>query len=146
MVSGKPGLDDFPVRTSDKIRYADTDRQGHVNNAVFSTLLESGRVEILYDRKTPLAARGCAFVIANMNIDFHSELHWPGTAHVGTRTVSVGRSSIKLDQVIFQRDSCVATATTVIVQMNEATRKSHPLLQETVKFLSALKNPDSKTG
>ena len=31
-------LEDFPLRTFDKIRYADTDRQGLVNNAVFAPL------------------------------------------------------------------------------------------------------------
>ena len=36
-------LDQFPLRTRDKLRYADTDRQGHVNNAVFATFLETGR-------------------------------------------------------------------------------------------------------
>jgi acyl-CoA thioester hydrolase len=30
----------------DVLRYADTDRQGHVNNAVFATFLESGRVRV----------------------------------------------------------------------------------------------------
>lgn len=35
-------LEDFPLRTYDKIRYADTDQQGHVNNAVFATFLETG--------------------------------------------------------------------------------------------------------
>ncbi|WP_343068673.1 hypothetical protein [Kaustia mangrovi] len=42
-------LDDFPLRTSDKLRYADTDRQGHVNNAVFATFMETGRVAFLHD-------------------------------------------------------------------------------------------------
>lgn len=29
-------LADFPLQTFDKVRYADTDRQGHVNNAAFA--------------------------------------------------------------------------------------------------------------
>jgi acyl-ACP thioesterase len=29
-------IDDFPLRTYEKLRYVDTDRQGHVNNAVFA--------------------------------------------------------------------------------------------------------------
>ena len=53
-----PNLDLFPLRTHDKIRYADTDRQGHVNNANFSTFLETGRTEILYNPDTPLTAPG----------------------------------------------------------------------------------------
>jgi acyl-CoA thioester hydrolase len=34
-----PALEDFPFQTFDKVRYADTDRQGHVNNAAFATFL-----------------------------------------------------------------------------------------------------------
>ena len=51
-----PVLEDFPARATDTIRYADTDRQGHVNNAVFSTFLETGRVMFLLgasDRPAP---------------------------------------------------------------------------------------------
>ena len=43
-----PLLDDFVALSREKLRYSDTDRQGHVNNAVFSTFLETGRVELLF--------------------------------------------------------------------------------------------------
>jgi acyl-CoA thioester hydrolase len=121
-------IGDFPLRTSDKIRYADTDRQGHVNNAVFATLLETGRVEILYDPASPLASPGSSFVIAQLVLEFRSEIKWPGTVVIGTRVASLGRSSIKLEQGLFQNDRCVATAETVIVLMDETTRQSrlHP--------------------
>ena len=46
-------LDSFPIITDCKIRYADTDRQGHVNSGVFSTFLEVGRSEILFNPHTP---------------------------------------------------------------------------------------------
>jgi len=32
---------------TDRLRFSDLDRQDHVNNAVFSTLFESGRVGVL---------------------------------------------------------------------------------------------------
>ena len=37
-----PQLADFPIRAPDIIRFADLDRQGHVNNAVYSTYFEIG--------------------------------------------------------------------------------------------------------
>lgn len=52
--------DTYARWTRDVIRYADTDRQGHVNNAVFSTFLETGRVDILYNPEMPLGARRCS--------------------------------------------------------------------------------------
>jgi acyl-CoA thioester hydrolase len=53
-----PTLAQFPLHAYDKLRYADTDRQGHVNNAVFATALETGRVELLHDPSLPLAEPG----------------------------------------------------------------------------------------
>jgi acyl-CoA thioesterase FadM len=34
----------YKIWTYDKLRYNDTDRQGHVNNAIFATFFETGRV------------------------------------------------------------------------------------------------------
>ena len=44
----------YPVLTTDTIRYGDTDCQGHVNNAVFSTFIATGRSEILYRQQPPV--------------------------------------------------------------------------------------------
>jgi acyl-CoA thioester hydrolase len=128
-------LADFPHRTSDKLRYADTDRQGHVNGAVFATFLESGRVEILYDPAAPLCGTGTAFVIARLVLDLHAEINWPGVVWIGTRVASVGRSSVRLAQAIFQDDRCVATAETVIVLMDESSRRSASLAETAKKTL-----------
>ena len=73
-----------PVVTSDKIRYADTDRQGHVNNAAFATFCETGRVEILYYPAHPLTSDGGEFVIVSLNLVFKDEIQWPGEVTIGT--------------------------------------------------------------
>ncbi len=129
-------LEDFPFQTFDKVRYADTDRQGHVNNAAFSTFLETGRVEFLYDPQSPLITEGVSFVIVNLNLQFVAEVNWPGRVDIGTGVTKVGKSSLHLNQGLFQDGRCVATAETVIVQMNEQTRKSQPLSDKTKAFLS----------
>ena len=113
--------------TIEKLRYCDTDRQGHVNNAVFSELCEAGRVAFLYDPDSPAAPPGCAFVLARLELDFLGELNWPGMVDVGTAVLSVGRSSFRLGQGLFSGGSCIATAETIIVLMDEATRRSTPL-------------------
>ena len=133
-----PLLAAYPLRTFEKLRYADTDRQGHVNNAIFSTMLETGRVELLYDPHRPLHEPGCTFVIASLHLDFRGEINWPGQVEIGTRVAVVGKSSVTLEQGLFQQDVCVATAQTVIVQMNEETRRSHPLSQRSVTWLNGL--------
>jgi acyl-CoA thioester hydrolase len=138
-------LEDFPARTSDKVRYRDTDRQGHVNNAVFATFLETGRVEILFDPGYPLADPGSAFVIARLVLDFRSEVTWPGEVTIGTRVASIGRSSVRLEQAIFQNGKCVATAETAVVQMDETTRRSRSLSQPARDRLSAFIGPSRQS-
>lgn len=130
-----PALDDFAFRTYDKLRYADTDRQGHVNNAVFSTFLETGRVEFLYDPQAPLVTSGRFFVIADLSLRFIAEVNWPGTVDIGTAVARVGNASFGLVQGVFQDGRCVATANTVIVQMDEQTRRSSPLEDAAKAFL-----------
>jgi acyl-CoA thioester hydrolase len=115
------------------LRYADTDRQGHVNNAVFATFLESGRVPILYGPDKPIAPEGASFVIARLVLDFRLEIHWPGEVLVGTSVLRLGNSSVTLGQGIFCNGRCAATAETVIVLVDDATRKSRPLPETTRK-------------
>ncbi len=131
-----PALADFPLRTFDKVRYADTDRQGHVNNAAFSTFLETGRVEFLYDPQSPLTAVNASFVIASLSLKFLAEINWPGRVDIGTAVTQVGSSSISFYQGLFQNGRCVATAETVVVQINEHSKKSHPLADEAKTFLA----------
>lgn len=128
-------LEHFPVRSWDKIRFADTDRLGHVNNAVFSTILETGRVEIFYHPEHPITLDETEFVIASINLNFVSEINWPGRVDVGTGITRIGNSSAGLYQEAYQDGQVVATAETVIVQMNVKTRKSHPLSAVARSFL-----------
>ena len=93
-------------------------------------------MEFLYDPQSPLAAQEAAFVIANLNLNLLAEINWPGRVEIGTAVSKVGNSSIRLFQGLFQDGRLVATAETVIVQMNEETRKSHPLTDAAKAFLS----------
>jgi acyl-CoA thioesterase FadM/GNAT superfamily N-acetyltransferase len=134
-------LEDFPLRSFDKLRYGDTDRQGHVNNAVFATLLETGRVEMAYPGGVALMDPGCAFVIARLELDFISEVLWPGRVDIGTRVKSIGRSSIRVEQALFQDHRPVAWCESVIVQVNEATHKSQAFSDDAIAKLKRFAAP-----
>ncbi|MDR3439747.1 thioesterase family protein [Telmatospirillum sp.] len=129
----------------DVLRYADTDRQGHVNNAVFATFCESGRTSFLCDPATPLAPVGTNFVIARLLLDFLGEILWPGRVDIGTGVLSLGRSSFTLGQGIYVGDRCHATAETVIVLTDEKTRRSTPLPEDVRKRLIDLAVAESPT-
>ncbi|AUH63506.1 acyl-CoA thioesterase [Paracoccus zhejiangensis] len=138
-----PALSDFPLQSFEKLRYSDTDRLGHVNNAVFSTMLETGRVDFLLAGETALNAPGSVFVIARLELDYLAEVTWPGNVDIGTGVLSVGRSSMTLRQALFQHGRCVADATTVLVQMNEETRRPQPLTDAAVTRLNGLTVPQA---
>ena len=125
----------YNIWSYDKLRYNDTDRQGHVNNAVFATFFETGRVAFLYDEQLKLSAPGCEFVVARLAIDFHAELYFPGKVDIGTRVLSIGRSSFTFGQGVFKGELCVATAESVGVQMNDETRRPQPLTPAMIAWL-----------
>lgn len=133
-----PKRSDFPAQNYDKLRYGDTDRQGHVNNAVFTTLLETGRIGVLEATDRPLQEPGFNFVIARLAVDYLAEIFWPGTVEIGTAVRTIGNSSVQLTQALFQNEKCVATAESVLVQVDPATHRPVPISTRMREALAAL--------
>ena len=76
-------------------------------------------------------------MIAKLALEFLSEMHWPGAVEIGTRVEKVGQSSVTLAQGLFVNQRCVATAGSVVVLMEIATRRSVNLSKETAEALRA---------
>ena len=121
-----PRPEDFPHRMVETIRFGDLDRQNHVNNAVFATFFESGRVILLYDAQYGLGAQDTSFVLAHLAIDFLGEMRWPGEVEIGTAIAAVGNSSLKVNQALFVNGVCVATAENTLVRVDKETHKPRP--------------------
>jgi acyl-CoA thioester hydrolase len=134
-----PRIEQFPGRVRDLIRFADLDPQGHVNNTVFATFFETGRVMLLRDPKNLLNPPGATSVLARLDINFLKELHWPGEVEIGTGTVEIGRSSYTFLQAIFSNGQCAATGRATMVMIDAATRKARPLPGEVVERLEKLR-------
>ena len=128
-----PRLEDFPYRLSDNVRFADLDPNQHVNNAVYATYFETGRVTLMKDRSYGLMPDGVAWIMVRLDIHFRAELRWPGTIEMGLGVVKFGRTSVTFDQVVFSEGKCVASAQSVSVLLDEATRKPTPLTAEIVR-------------
>jgi len=136
-----PTLDDYPCRTFDKLRYGDTDRQGHVNNAVFATFFETGRVEMLLSAEVQFLAPGQSLVLARLEIDLVAEINWPGTVEIGTRVTKIGRSSTTLEHAVFQNGRLAARGHSVVVLTDETTRRSTPMSEAAIAALRARMAP-----
>lgn len=132
-------LADHPHRITETIRFGDTDRLGHVNNAVFATYFEMGRTALFFDPERPtIPAAGRGFILAHLAIDFRAELRWPGRVDIGTGVVKLGTSSFTLRQAVFKDGMLAATATAVMVAFDLDSRRPVPLPEATRRALDRL--------
>jgi acyl-CoA thioester hydrolase len=139
-----PDLADYPVRSVDKLRFADTDRQGHISNAVFAVCCQNARMELLCDQDRIPLAPNTQFVIVKLVLEFRAEMHWPGKVEIGTRVSRIGSSSVVLGQALYVGEACVAMAVSTVVLMDGTTRRSTPLPPQTVLALKGLARPDQR--
>jgi acyl-CoA thioester hydrolase len=130
-----PRLADYPHRVTDVIRFGDLDPQGHVNNAVFSTYFESGRVAMFRNEDLGIGVSNATFVLVRQEIDFMRELRWPGHVAIGTALVELGRSSFTVAQVIFEGDQCAAAGRATMVMLDAAARRPIPLAPDVIARL-----------
>jgi acyl-CoA thioester hydrolase len=132
-LNANPRLEDFPYRLTDNVRFADLDPNQHVNNAVYATYFETGRVTLMKDPTFGLMPEGLAWIMVRLDIHFRAELKWPGTIEMGLGVSKFGRTSVTFDQVVFSEGKCVASSQSVSVLIDEFTRKPTPLTAEIKK-------------
>lgn len=130
---GRPGLSDQTTRGAfrfwarEQIRFADLDPLGHVNNNAIGVLLESARVVMFARAGVPVTGDGSGtgpgIMLARLAIDFRSEGRYPGSLDIGIALARIGRSSISLREGIFDGERCVATAESVCVLIDFASRR-----------------------
>ena len=132
-LNANPQLEDFPYRLTDNVRFADLDPNQHVNNAVYATYFETGRVTLMKDLKFGLMPEGLAWIMVRLDIHFRAELKWPGSIEMGLGVSKFGRTSVTFDQVVFSETRCVASSQSVSVLIDEISRRPVPLTDEIKK-------------
>lgn len=118
----------FPFWTDEKLRIQDTDLNGHVNNASIAALCEAGRGEIISAVTGEPRSRPLAAALRRVVIDYLAEIHYPGLVRIGSAISRIGNTSITIRQELFLDELRFATAESVIVFMDRATRRPAPLL------------------
>ena len=117
----------FAFWTEEKLRIADTDMNGHVNNGAIGAFCEAGRAELMQAAAGPPRERTIAMALARVVIDDRGEIHYPGRVRIGCAVTRLGTSSITIEQGLFFGDLCFATAESVLVVMDPATRRPTPI-------------------
>ena len=117
----------FPHWASEHVRWSDTDMIGHVNNLAFAAYLATGRALFLRHFTIAAAPSRALFVLGEITIRFLGEAHWPADIDAGTGVVEIGRRTLRLAQGLFDGERCIATSESVLVLLDEATRKSRDI-------------------
>lgn len=78
------------------VRFGDTDRFGHVNNAAYATYVETARIALITSLGYPLGG----MILAHLAIDYRRQLHVGDPLVVLSRVGSVGRTSVRLNHAL----------------------------------------------
>jgi acyl-CoA thioester hydrolase len=95
----------FHHRVDVPVRVADTDTFDHVNNAVYLTYFEIGRVGYLEEATgegLPVPAFGArvSYILAEARVAFRSAAIYGETLTIETRVARIGRTSLTMDHRI----------------------------------------------
>lgn len=89
-----------------QVRFKDTDRIGHVNNANYLTYFEQGRVEYfnaVFDRTINWATQG--FVLARTELNHILPVYLQDKMYVSTRVIKLGNKSLTVENVLFKTEN-----------------------------------------
>lgn len=105
------------------LRFSDQDNLGHINNVAYAAYVEQARVALI-DKLLRSRGDNIDYILANVQIDYRREMHFPGTVDVGARLLRVGNKSITTGYGLFKDGGNVATAGSVNVFFDSATRQT----------------------
>lgn len=117
--------------TSENLRFADVDANGHINNGAFIELLENARVSYLRQIVRQFGGGGglprFRLVIGRIEADFKRQMFYPGTATACARIVEAHQRKVVIGQALFDGEgNCTAVQKVIMVSLNEETHKSTP--------------------
>ena len=113
------------------VRYADLDPQGHVNNAVYLTYLESARLGY-YEQAgiwVPNSDKYTGLVVARVEIDYLAPIRYGEALQVGLRLARMGEKSLTFTFRIeaVNTGQPAARGISVMVAYDNASIKSRPI-------------------
>jgi acyl-CoA thioester hydrolase len=131
-----------PYVTTQRLRFCDTDKLGHVNNAVYAVMLEAGRSELVGQAGLLDPSGGSGVVIARLEIDFLREMNWPGEVTIETEIARIGTKSVHVRQRLFFAGGLVSRAASVLAVIDMTTRRAVAISDDWRARLSAWVVPE----
>jgi acyl-CoA thioester hydrolase len=128
----------YGFSTSENLRFADLDANGHINNGAFIELLENSRVSYLRGIVRSGLPR-FRLVIGRIEADFKRQMFYPGTATACARMIEAHDRKCVIGQALFDGEgNCTAIQRVIMVSLNEETHRSTPFDPEVRGMLDRL--------
>lgn len=137
------------------VRWDDMDSLGHVNNARYMTYAEAARLayfEPLMGEELGSRNVGGGMILASICCDFLQQLRYPADISVGTRVTHVGRSSLTMEQTVFEGERAMANLRAVMVWFDYTAQKAMPVPERARAYIAeregepAAGNPGTASG
>ena len=109
-----------------QIRFGDTDALGHVNNAVYASYAELGRID--YIARIGLPATG--FILARLAMDFRRQVKLGERCRITTEMARVGNTSMTMRQVMYAEGEVACEYEAVVVWFDYETNRPVPIPPE----------------
>jgi acyl-CoA thioester hydrolase len=133
----------YGFATSEHLRFADVDANGHVNNGAFIELLENARVSYLRQIVRSGLPR-FRLVIGRIEADFKRQMFFPGTATACARLIEAHQRKVVIGQALFDGENhCTAVQKVTMVSLNEETHRAtafDPMVRSALEKLAASKD------
>lgn len=133
----------YGFSTTETLRFADLDANGHINNGSFIELLENARVSYLR-QIVRLGLPRFRMVIGRIEADFKRQMFYPGTATACARLIEAHERKVVIGQALFDdKGHCTAVQKVIMVSLNEETHRStpfEPVVREALERIAASKD------
>ncbi|MBI3890643.1 MAG: acyl-CoA thioesterase [Candidatus Wallbacteria bacterium] len=115
----------FPVSVLEKVRFADLDSFGHLNNSVYFTFFEQARIAYMkaLDMLDGAGPKGSSFILLETRCRFLKPCFMDDELLAQARVSRLGDSSAEMEYRILRGEEAVAEGSGVVVYYDYATSR-----------------------
>jgi acyl-CoA thioester hydrolase len=133
-------MEEFQAAVDAQVRFRDTDALGHVNNAVYLSWMELGRMAFTDAILPEIDWTKIGFILAHVSIDYLEPVFLGDNVKVHMRAGKIGGKSVVLECLITKTDKDgerpTAKGNNIVVAFDYQTNKSVPIPESWKKAMS----------
>ncbi len=120
-------MNNYPFAVPLDVRFRDLDPMGHVNNAVYASYFENGRVAFFKRHFGVGGARDFPFILARLEIDYRRPVLMSDDLVLGIRVAAMGNSSFTFEYRLTANGEVAAEGRSVQVAFDYEKGAKKPL-------------------